>query len=100
MHHAGNGYAALLLEGVDGAEPDWGPGRNRWDASGRSILMPIHQTGLANCTLQTGPSLYREQSIGTPAGTLLSDTHTWVPGACLPIKGATTPAPPPIWTLT
>src|ERR1700689_4737220 len=91
MHHAGNGYAALLLEGVDGAEPDWGPGRNRWDASGRSILMPIHQTGLANCTLQTGPSVYRAESIRTTAGTLLSDTHTW---------GATTPAPPPIWTLT
>ena len=38
MLRAGNGYAALLLEGVDGSEADSGPDRNQMGASGRSIF--------------------------------------------------------------
>jgi hypothetical protein len=64
------------------------------------VILVRHQTGLASRTLQIGPSVYRAASIRMTAGTLLSVTHTWESGGCLPIIGATIPATPPRWTLT
>lgn len=55
--------------------------------------------GTATSIRQIGPSRYNGPSDLTKAGALPLSTHACVSGGCFPMRGATTPATPPIFTL-